>query len=67
MKSLLVGEAADPRIKAAAEGLAVQHPSIDKVLSCVTIQQGPGEVLVALKIKIERNVNVCLLYTSRCV
>ena len=58
VKSLLVGEAADPRIKAAAEGLAVQHPSIDKVLSCVTIQQGPGEVLVALKIKIERNVNV---------
>jgi cation diffusion facilitator family transporter len=52
VKSLLVGEAADPNIKAAAAQLAVDHPKIDKLLACITVQQGPGEVFVALKVKI---------------
>lgn len=54
VKSLLVGEAADPRIKAAASDLAVAHPKIDQLLACVTVQQGPGEVFVALKVKIAK-------------
>lgn len=52
VKSLLVGEAADPTIKEAASQLAIEHPKIDKLLACITVQQGPGEVFVALKVKI---------------
>lgn len=57
VKSLLVGEAADPTIKAAASDLAIAHPKIDKLLACVTVQQGPGEVFVALKIKVARGMS----------
>lgn len=57
VKSLLVGEAADPSIKQAASELAVAHPKINKLLVCITVQQGPGEVFVALKVKIERGMS----------
>jgi cation diffusion facilitator family transporter len=53
VKSLLVGESADPEIAKAAEELARVDPRVQHVISCVTMQQGPGEVLVALKIKCE--------------
>ena len=33
-------------------------PRITKVLTCITMQQGPGEVVVALKIKCEPNLTV---------
>ena len=49
-KSLLVGEAADPVIKADAIAVAAAHPKIDRVLNVITMQQGPGEVVVALKL-----------------
>jgi cation diffusion facilitator family transporter len=49
--SLLVGEAADPDVDAAARQLVDAHPKIDAVLHLITVQQGPGEVMVALKIK----------------
>lgn len=55
VKSLLVGESADPEIAQAASELAVADPRIEKVISCITMQQGPGEVFVALKIKCEPN------------
>jgi cation diffusion facilitator family transporter len=51
MKSLLVGEAADPDIRAAAHDIAARHPRIDKVLGLITMQQGPGEVVLAIKLK----------------
>lgn len=54
VKSLLVGEAADPLIKGTAAQLALDHPKIDKLLACITVQQGPGEVFVAIKLQIER-------------
>lgn len=54
VKSLLVGEAADPLIKATAVQLAIDHPKIEKMLACITVQQGPGEVFVAIKVQIER-------------
>jgi len=57
VKSLLVGEAADPSIKQAASELAIAHPKINKLLACITVQQGPGEVFVALKVKIERGMS----------
>jgi cation diffusion facilitator family transporter len=53
VKSLLVGESGDPEIKKAAEDLAIEDPRIHHVISCITMQQGPGEVLVAIKIKCE--------------
>jgi cation diffusion facilitator family transporter len=49
--SLLVGESADPDVAAAARQLADEHPKIDAVLHLITVQQGPGEVMVAAKIK----------------
>jgi cation diffusion facilitator family transporter len=53
VKSLLVGEAADPSIAAAAEELALQDPLIEEVLRVVTVQQGPGEVMVAMKLRMK--------------
>lgn len=53
VKSLLVGESADPEIGAAAEALAVEDPKITRVLRLITVQQGPGEVLVAMKLGFE--------------
>lgn len=50
VKSLLIGESADLRIRAVVERLAMEDPLVDEVRELITIQQGPGEVLVALKI-----------------
>lgn len=50
VKSLLIGESADPTIDAAATMLAIEDPLVDKVSNVITIQQGPGQVLVALKV-----------------
>jgi cation diffusion facilitator family transporter len=49
--SLLLGEAADPDVDIAARQLVDAHPKIDSVLHLITVQQGPGEVMVALKIR----------------
>ena len=48
---LLVGEAADPDVDAAARQLVAAHPKLDSVLHLITVQQGPGEVMVAAKVK----------------
>jgi len=50
VSSLLIGEAADPEINAAAHDTAKKFPELEKVLNLVTMQQGPGEVLVHIKI-----------------
>ncbi len=52
VKSLLVGESADTEIENAARELVKEHEHLDELLNIITIQQGPGEVLVALKIKL---------------
>ncbi len=51
IQSLLVGESADPRLCRAVEQLAVDDPNVDKVLRLLTVQQGPGEIVVAMKLK----------------
>lgn len=51
IKSLLVGEAADPEIEAAAREIAKEHRHLKEVLQVITMQQGPGEVLVSLKVR----------------
>jgi cation diffusion facilitator family transporter len=55
VKSLLVGESADEVITEAAQKLASADPRIAEILQCITVQQGPGEVLVALKVRCEAN------------
>lgn len=50
VKSLLLGESADPEIESAVHKLAGDHQDINRVLHLVTIQQGPGEVMVMMKL-----------------
>lgn len=50
VKSLLIGEAADPGIEQAAREEIEVDPDIEGLISIVTMQQGPGEVLVAVKL-----------------
>lgn len=52
VKSLLVGERADAEIEQATRELVKEHEHLDELLNIITIQQGPGEVLVALKLKL---------------
>ena len=58
VKSLLVGESADPGVEAAARAAAGEDPRITRVLNCITVQQGPGEVLVAIKIAVDEAIAV---------
>ena len=51
VKSLLVGEAADPIVLAAAQQLVDEDPNVDKLIRILSIQQGPGEIVVAMKLK----------------
>lgn len=51
IKSLLVGEAADPVLVASVRELAQADAHIEQVVRILTIQQGPGEILVAMKLK----------------
>ena len=50
VSSLLLGERADPEIEIVAREVAKTIPEMDKVLNVLTMQQGPGEVLVHIKI-----------------
>ena len=51
IKGLLVGEAADPQLIKTAEELALADPHVIKVVRILSVQQGPGEILVAMKLK----------------
>jgi cation diffusion facilitator family transporter len=51
VKSLLVGEAADPQLLQVFEQLAELDPNVERVLNVLTLQQGPGEIVVAAKLK----------------
>lgn len=51
VKSLLVGESADPKVTQVAHELAAADPNVEKVLRVLTVQQGPGEIVVAMKLK----------------
>ncbi len=54
IKALLVGEAADGKLVTSIRELAEADPNVDKVLRILSIQQGPGEVLLAMKIKFKK-------------
>jgi cation diffusion facilitator family transporter len=51
IKSLLVGESADPELEAKMKQLAIDDPNVDEMLRLLTVQQGPGEIVVAAKLK----------------
>jgi cation diffusion facilitator family transporter len=51
VKSLLVGESADAEMTSAVHAIATEDARIHRVLHVLTMQQGPGEVVVAVKIK----------------
>jgi cation diffusion facilitator family transporter len=49
VQSLLIGESADQAVESAVREVAAAHPKFDRVLHLITVQQGPGEVIVAMK------------------
>jgi cation diffusion facilitator family transporter len=51
IRSLLVGEAADPHTEQAVREVAAADPNVEDVLRVLSIQQGSGEVMVALKLR----------------
>jgi divalent metal cation (Fe/Co/Zn/Cd) transporter len=49
--SLLLGESADPKLEKAIEQLTIDDPNVDKMIRLLTIQQGPNEIVAAMKLK----------------
>lgn len=48
--SLLLGERADPQIELIVKEVATTQPNILRLIRVLTVQQGPGEVMVACKV-----------------
>ncbi|MEZ4389939.1 MAG: cation diffusion facilitator family transporter [Polyangiales bacterium] len=53
MRSLLLGERADPEVDAAVQAAAADDPRIQSVLRMISVQQGPGEVMLAVKLRLD--------------
>jgi cation diffusion facilitator family transporter len=53
VRSLLLGERADPEVEAAVRAAAAGDPRIRGVLRLITVQQGPGEVMIAVKLRLD--------------
>ncbi len=51
VKSLLLGEAADPALLEQVNQVAAADARIEKVLRAIAVQQGPSEIMLALKLK----------------
>jgi hypothetical protein len=51
IKSLLVGESADPMIEAQVREMAEADPYVQEILQLFTVQQGPGEIIVVMKVR----------------
>ena len=51
VKSLLVGEGAYPVIDQAVRAVAAEHREIERVLRVLAVQQGPGEIMLAMKVR----------------
>jgi cation diffusion facilitator family transporter len=52
IKGLLVGESADPEIATTVRAVAARQPLFGSVLHLLTLQQGPGEVVVLMKVAV---------------
>ncbi|HEY5920994.1 MAG TPA: cation diffusion facilitator family transporter [Kofleriaceae bacterium] len=55
VKSLLLGEAADPTLLAMVEQVAAEDVRISRVLRALAVQQGPGEVMLACKLQFKND------------
>jgi cation diffusion facilitator family transporter len=64
VKALLVGEAADPALLQVIEQCAAEDPRILKVLRTLTVQQGPGEIVMALKLQFQPELTTATLVAS---
>ena len=51
IKSLLVGEGADPALENKIRAVIANEPRVLALIRMITIQQGPGEVMVAMKLR----------------
>lgn len=51
IKGLILGEAADPALVQAVHDLAASEPHVEQVVRLLSVQQGPGEIMVAMKLK----------------
>jgi divalent metal cation (Fe/Co/Zn/Cd) transporter len=58
LSSLLLGEAAAPEIAEAAHATARELPELQSVLNVMTMQQGPGEVLVHVKLAFDPSLDI---------
>lgn len=63
VKSLLIGESADTVINDLVEKEAEKSPEILELINCITIQQGPGEVLMCIKIKCKHDLSALQIST----
>src|SRR5262249_37513530 len=52
VQSLLLGESASPEVAEKAREVLADHPKLTSLINVITIQQGPGEVLVAAKVSL---------------
>jgi len=64
IQSLLVGERADPNIERDIRLYVKQHPAIEEILNLITVQQGPGEVMVAMKVRMQADLRTAALCDS---
>jgi cation diffusion facilitator family transporter len=53
VKSLLLGERAEPELEVAVREIVAAEPSMHAVWRIITVQQGPGEVLLAMKVEFD--------------
>ncbi|HWO26756.1 MAG TPA: cation diffusion facilitator family transporter [Kofleriaceae bacterium] len=64
VKSLLLGESADPALLEIIEKCAAEDARIVRVLRTLTVQQGPGEIVVALKLQFKPDLTTVTLVES---
>lgn len=57
VKSLLLGERADPEVDAVVSEAAKVDARIVEVLRMITVQQGPGEVMIAVKLRLDETIS----------
>jgi cation diffusion facilitator family transporter len=53
MRSLILGERADAEVDAVVRAAAAEDPKIKSVLRIIAVQQGPGEVMLAVKLSLD--------------
>lgn len=57
VKALLLGEAADPTVAEAVRAELASDEKLVELLSLLTLQQGPGQILVAAKVRIHKSLD----------